>query len=160
MDVVITRLTPDTHRLRVERDDGTVDQITLSSRSFLQHDLAHLAVESELGIQRGFWGSVAAGASLSGTGPSGSDIALAESLAGPVQTLMRTEADTEAYRTMLEHVAPSLAHDRPDLAIGLANEVVPADRLHERIRRLRGHLAATPFGREMRIAVSFDAPTP
>ena len=150
MDVVITRLTPDTHRLRVERDDGTVDQITLSSRSFLQHDLAHLAVESELGIQRGFWGSVAAGASLSGTGPSGSDIALAESLAGPVQTLMRTEADTEAYRTMLEHVAPSLAHDRPDLA----------DRLHERIRRLRGHLAATPFGREMRIAVSFDAPTP
>ena len=150
MDVVITRLTPDSHRLRVERDDGTIDEITLSSRSFLQHDLAHLAVESELGIQRGFWGSVAAGASLSGTGLSGSDIALAESLAGPVQTLMRTEADIEAYRTMLEHVAPSLAHARPDLA----------GKLHERIRRLRGHLAATPFGREMRVTVSFTPPPP
>lgn len=149
MDVVFTRLTPDTHRLRVERDDGTVDEITLNSRSFLHHDLAHLAVESELGIERGYWGSVAAGASLSGTGLSGSDIALAESLAGPVQTLMRIEADAEAYRSMLEHVAPTLARDEPELA----------DRLHERIRRLRGHVAATPFGTEMRITVSFAPPT-
>lgn len=37
MDVVIIRLTPDTHRLRVERSDGTVDEITLNSRSFLNH---------------------------------------------------------------------------------------------------------------------------
>lgn len=64
MDVVFTRLTPDTHRLRVERDDG------------------------------------------------------------PVQTLMRSEADVEAYRSMLEHVAPSLARDRPELAERLHEEFV------------------------------------
>ena len=150
MDVIITKLTPDTHRLRVERDDGTSDELELSSRSFLHHDLAHLAIETEIGFRQGYWGSVAAGGSLSGTGLYGDEIALAESLAGPVQTLMRSDADVDAYRAMLAHVAPALARERPDLA----------ERLHERIRRLRGHLAATPFGAGMRITVSFAPPAP
>jgi hypothetical protein len=148
MDIVITRLTPDRHRLRVERDDGTVDEIELGSRSFLLHDLAHLAVETEVGIGRGYWGSVAGGGALTGTGLSGGDIALAESLAGPVQTLMRTAADVAAYVAVSERTVPALVQERPDLP----------HRLHDRARRLRGHLRGTPFGSEMRVSASFDDP--
>lgn len=148
MDVVITRLTPDTHRLRVERDDGTTDEIVLASRSFLLHDLAHLAVETEIGIRRGYWGCVAAGEALTGSGLDGDEIALAESLAGPVQTLMRTEAGVDAYAALLARTVPARLHDRPDLP----------QRLHARVRRLRGHLWGTPFGTELRVTVSFDHP--
>ncbi len=51
-------------RSRVTTDDGRIE---LDTRSFLHHDLVHLAVEGELGLDGGFWGNVAAGSSLAVT---------------------------------------------------------------------------------------------
>src|SRR5690606_41944628 len=67
------------------------------SRSYLRHDLAHFAIELELPIRKGYWGCVAYGASLTGEGVEGEDAQLAETLAGPIQTLFRIEAGPEAY---------------------------------------------------------------
>lgn len=135
MEVRFTRLTDERHAVEVVRDDGTTDRVELDTRSFLRHDLAHWAVESVLGLRHGVWGSVAAGGSLSGVGLDGADVPRAESIAGPVQTLLRTDAGVEAYREALTHA-------------GVADPEV-ASRLHEAVRRLRGHWNATAHGETM-----------
>lgn len=140
MDIVFTKLSDLRHAVRVERDDGTHESVELETRSFLRHDLAHFAVEDALPIERGFWGSVARGASLTGDGVNGADAMLAETLAGPVQTLMRRDAGPEAYLAVLQRAAPERA----------TSEL--AERIHERVRRLRGHWQATPYGGEMTLS--------
>jgi hypothetical protein len=139
MDIWFAKRSDQVHTLRVRRADGTEDRIELESGGFLRHDLAHLAVELEVPVATGFWGSVATGASLDGEGIESDGIALAASLAGPVQTLMRTDADVEAYAETLARVAPALAS--PELA----------SRLHDRVRRLRGQWEATRYGDEMHV---------
>ena len=140
MDIILTKLSELEHQVKVIRPDGSTESATLPTREFLRHDFAHYAVESEVPVKLGYWGCVAAGASLKGDGAGGKDIALAETLAGPVQTLMRLDAGPEQYLAMLENIQPALAST--DLA----------QRIHERARRLQGHWQATPRGGDMRIA--------
>ncbi len=137
--VAFTKLSDERHTVRVERTDGSREVVEFDSRSFLRHDLAHFAVESELGLSGGVWGSVARGGSLSGSGLDGPDMALAESTSGPMQTLMRTSADAAAIHDVLARVAPAVA------------SVDLAERLHERLRSLTGHWAGTPYGGEMEL---------
>ncbi|MDA1369686.1 MAG: hypothetical protein O2971_02855 [Proteobacteria bacterium] len=70
-----------------------MEETTFDSRRFLRHDLALLAVEGEIPLHGGYWGSVAAGHLGDGKAMRGRDIILAESPAGPIQILMRIEAD-------------------------------------------------------------------
>lgn len=144
MQILLRKLTRDLHSLCVIRRDGSSESRTLNSRSFLRHDLAHYAVEAELPIHAGYWGSVARGASLSGEGLQGPDIELAESLAGPVQTLMRLNAEPMQYLKMLYRVQPECASASFAL------------RLHDRVRQLNGHWQGTPYGSTMCIEW-FDA---
>lgn len=125
--------------MRVERADGTAESVELDSRTFLRHDLAHLAVELELGLTTGLWGSVARGGSLSGARLDGNDMALAETISGPMQTMMRTGADATEIFEVLARIAPAICS--MDLA----------ERLHQRFRALTGHWAATPYGGGMEI---------
>jgi hypothetical protein len=82
MEVRLTKLSDHRHAVAVVRDDGSGERAEVDSRSFLRHDLAHFAVESELGLTGGYWGSVAAGAPLDGFGLDGDQIDLAEAPAG------------------------------------------------------------------------------
>jgi len=135
--VVFVKLSDRRHVVRVERSDGSSESVELDSRSFLRHDLAHFAVELELELSGGVWGSVACGGSLSGTGLDGADMSIAETVSGPMQTMMRTGADAAAIESVLTRVAPQIA--------------VPGvgERMHARLRALAGHWAATPYGGEM-----------
>lgn len=137
MRIVFAKISDETHSVTVTRADGSSERVEVDTRSYLRHDLSHFAIEAELPIRKGFWGCIAAGASLDGQGVAGSDAQLAESLAGPIQTLFRMDADLAAYTELLKGIAA--ARGSPDL---------PA-RVHERIRRLRGHWQATPYGGEM-----------
>ena len=137
--VVFVKMSSQRHVVRVERSDGTTESVELDSRSFLRHDLAHFAVELELKLSEGVWGSVARGGSLSGTGLDGEDITLAETLSGPMQTMMRTGADVAQIHEVLSRVAPEIGS--PDLA----------ERLHTRLRSLRGQWTATAYGGEMEL---------
>jgi hypothetical protein len=137
VEVTLTKISDERHAVTVTRRDGSTERVELNTRSFLRHDLAHFTVELELGLTAGVWGSVAAGGSLAGDGLDGDDMGLAETLAGPVQTMMRIEADAATIRSVLDQVAPQVASD--DLAA----------RIHERLRRLRGHWKATPYGGNM-----------
>lgn len=139
MKVAFTKLSDERHVVRVDRGDGTFESIELESRSFLRHDLAHFAVELELGLHGGVWGSVARGGSLAGDGLDGADMGLAETVSGPMQTMMRTRASAEEIFAVLKRVAPELA--TPGLAT----------RIHARLRALDGHWAATPYGEAMHL---------
>jgi hypothetical protein len=137
MKVAFVKLSDQRHVVRVERSDGTTESVELDSRSFLRHDLAHLAVELELELSEGVWGSVARGGSLSGSGLDGADMALAETISGPMQTMVRTAADADEIHEVLGRVAPEVAS--PELAV----------RLHARLRSLIGQWASTPWGSDM-----------
>lgn len=137
--MAFTRLSDQRHTVRVERIDGSSAVVELDSRSFLRHDLAHFAVELELGLSEGVWGSVARGGSLSGSGLDGADMVLAETTSGPMQTMMRTSADAAEIHDVLARVAPEIS------SLDLA------ERLHARFRSLTGHWAATPCGGRMEL---------
>lgn len=139
MEIAFSKLSHQRHLVHVRRVDGTTESVELDSRSFLRHDLAHFAVERELELRDGVWGSVAAGGSLSGDGLDGADMALAETVSGPMQTMLRTSADTARIFDVLARVAPEVA------SIDLAT------RLHARLRSLSGHWASTPYGGEMEL---------
>lgn len=139
MQIAFIKISDERHAVEVTRDDGSRDRVELDSRSFLRHDLAHYAVEVELELEGGVWGSVASGASLAGDGLDGDDMDRAESLAGPMQTMMRVAAGVDEIRDVLDRVAPTMPARQHDLA----------ERLHDRIRRLNGHWAATPYGGSM-----------
>lgn len=140
VEVTFIKLSDQRHAVHVERADGTSESVELDSRSFLRHDLAHFAVEIELGLHGGVWGSVSRGGSLAGTGLDGDDMGLAETISGPMQTLMRTNADAATIHDALTRVAPDVASE--DLAL----------RLHARARALAGHWSATPYGGRMELA--------
>lgn len=139
MRIAFVKFSDERHAVKITRADGTAESIELESRGYLRHDLAHFAIELELPIPRGFWGCVASGASLTGDGVAGSEALLAESLAGPIQTLIRVDAGPDAYIELLRKSLPTRATG--DLA----------KRVHERVRQLRGHWKATPYGGEMEL---------
>lgn len=139
MRVVFTKLSDQRHTVRVERIDGSTELVELDSRSFLRHDLAHFAVELELGLSEGVWGSVARGGSFSGAGLDGGHMALAETVSGPMQTMLRSGAGPTEIRDVLVHVAPAAA------SLDLS------ERLYERLRTLSGRWAATPYGGDMEL---------
>lgn len=63
MDVTFHRLAGNLYFSTAVRDDGVTVTIPGYDRtSAVPHDLAHFVAEQELGMTRGFWGSVAAGA--------------------------------------------------------------------------------------------------
>ncbi len=137
MEIRFTKLSDERHAVTVVRRDGSTETVELETRSFLRHDLAHLVAEGELGLAGGVWGSVAAGGSLSGEGLDGADMLAAESVAGPLQTLFRLDAEPAAIEEVLART------------IGDVDTAVVAARIHERFRQLRGHWAATPYGDDM-----------
>jgi hypothetical protein len=67
MDITFTRTGEHTYTTVVLRDDSVRLEVPSYDRTFLlPHDLAHYVVERQLGLHRGFWGCVAAGALFPG----------------------------------------------------------------------------------------------
>ena len=144
MQVRFTKLSDARHGLEIVRRDGTREAVELETRSLLLHDLVHFALESEAGLEQGFYGLLASGTPLARLNqreapPASEQLALIETLVGPAQALVNTQMSPEAY----------LAHAR-----SLAPELVDAqlvERLLERVRQLRGHWRATPYGASMEL---------
>ena len=139
MKIVFVKTSDDEHTVKVIRCDNSTEEAVLNSRSFLRHDFAHLAIEMEIPLSAGYWGSVAAGAALDGKSLAGREIAIAESLAGPIQTLIRSNSGIGAYQDILDKMQPQLASRNL------------AKRIHERARQLLGNWRATAYGSEMTI---------
>ncbi len=140
MRIQFHKISNSEHRVSVIRSDGSMDSNALASRSFLFHDFAHLAIEIELPLLRGFWGNVADGRALDDPGELEGELAKAEALAGPIQTLIKNNASAADFHAVLARLLP----DQPEL-----DHV--ADSILQRARALRGQWRATHFGKHMEV---------
>jgi hypothetical protein len=67
LNITFTRQSEHTYTTQVAREDGVTLNVPSHDRTFsMPHDLAHFVVERELGLKRGFWGCIAAGALFPG----------------------------------------------------------------------------------------------
>lgn len=110
-------------------------RLTLDTRSFLVHDLAHYAAEAEAGLLGGFWGLTAAGAdprALVAFDGAGGELAVAEALSAPLQSLWHGRMEPGLYEALAAAHVPAAA--------GFA------ERALERMRTVMGAWRATPFG--------------
>ena len=153
-----TRLTPDRHRFEYRREDGTGEAVEVETRSFLQHDLVHYAVESEAGLKGSFYGilgkiggyeelTVNGGAALGG------EIAVTERVVGAVQGAIEDGGlDDEGFA---ERVAEHLDLFEERAPRWLTPAFVAAVR--ERLRQLTGRWKATLFGETMELRFPAEA---
>jgi len=153
MRILLTKLTNERHALEIIRKDGSRDRVELETKSLWLHDFLHFAIESEAGLQDGFWGSLAAGKTMAQMNDFSPDTPKAYS--GNMATIEQTvgmltgaakgrtaQEMYEGYRTMREAQG-----EMPVEWITAAF----IERVQERIRQLVGHWNGTPFGETMRI---------
>ena len=137
MEIRFRKVSDQAHEVSVLRADGTSERKTLSSRSFLFHDLAHFVLESQVPIRNGFWGAIAGGCSIFAADLESPALMQAERMAGPLQILIRDNACRERYAELMSRY---LNEDVADRA---------ADQIYDLVREIRGRWMATPRGGDM-----------
>ncbi len=136
---------PDT--LHCRRADGSQTWTRLHAGFGPQHDLAHYAVETTLGLRHAFFGLLAQGRAIEEFADTedrswvGGEALLAENLAMALQYELAGSAAPEAF---LETVEQSCAGLGLALPPGLTPDAVEAAR--QTFRRLLARWAATPPG--------------
>lgn len=155
MRILFMKLTNERHALEVIRMDGSRDRVELETKSLWLHDFVHFAVESEAGLQDGFWGLLAAGKTMADmndrTGEGVKEYAgsmlviemLVGALSGALQGVPH-EAVATNIRQYLESIGKAEA-----MPAWLTPEFVV--RVQERLRKLIGHWNGTPFGETMEL---------
>jgi hypothetical protein len=145
MRILMTRTSPDRHRFAIVRADGSTESADLETRSLLLHDLVHYAVEIEVPFREGFYGLLAKGKRMAELAdpaqpwPVGTEIAKAESLVGPLQTLLKGEFD------------PAVAREKFELFSENPPPVELLERIGARFRSLYGKYNATRFGETLEL---------
>ena len=108
MEITFTKTGARTYEVVVLRDDGVTLRVRTPDKPLsIPHDMVHYVVERELNMERGFWGSIAAGAVfgtvqvVSGRQPPHA----AERSASLIKTSYREQAAAELYVAVLQRVA-------------------------------------------------------
>lgn len=146
LKITFTRLDPKRHRMTIVRADGSTDSRELETRSFLQHDLIHFAVEIEAGLRGGFFGGLAAGARLGDPGVLDAERLAIEQVVGAF-TGAQKEANPPAPEVFAAAVNAFIATTGGVPPAWLNAAYVTAVR--ERLRGLEGRWRATTFGEPM-----------
>jgi hypothetical protein len=150
MQILLTRLTNERHRLELVRGDGTREARELETRSALLHDLVHYAVETEAGLRGSFYGRLASGVSydaLTTVAPTDREALQTEAVVGRLQGIAKNDAWPTDPTTVAESIAAgfrSLGDEPPEW---LGGDLIA--RVRERFRRVQGQWRATPFHRTL-----------
>ncbi|HLK35277.1 MAG TPA: hypothetical protein VKU41_00905 [Polyangiaceae bacterium] len=144
MRILFKKLTDERHELAVSRAPESWETFDCETRSYLTHDLLHYAVEVEAGVQSGFWGRLAAGATLAEmndrTRPMDDEMAAIEQVVGALTSSVKGMPAAEVVAGM-NRFASSLGSTMPSW---LTEAFVLA--VQERMRNLLGRWKATPRG--------------
>ncbi len=144
MFIRFRKLSDERHELAIGRDRSSWEGVECETRSYLTHDLLHYAVEAEAGVQSGFWGRLAAGATLAEmndrTRPMGGDLATIEQVVGALTVGVKGKSAAEVV-SALNRYAVSIGTTLPPW---LTEGYVLA--VQERMRKLLGQWKATPRG--------------
>jgi hypothetical protein len=144
MRIGFRKLSDERHALTISRDQGSWETVECETRSYLTHDLLHYAVEAEVGVQSGFWGRLAAGATLAEmndrTRSMSHEMAAIEQAVGALTASVKGRSAAEVVAGM-NRFASALGTTMPSW---LDEELVLA--VQERMRQLVGRWNATPRG--------------
>jgi hypothetical protein len=151
MDIVLTKLTNDRHRLEIVRGDGSREAATLETRSYLLHDLLHLAVETTAGIESGFWGLLARGRTLNdmndrsgqAMGDASAELLVVEQIVGVLTSAAKGAPAADVLAALVRWTE---AEGRA-LPAWLDESFIPRSRAC--LRAFLGHWRATPHGETM-----------
>lgn len=64
MKISFTKQSLTEHILDIQRDDGSIENIVLETKSFMPHDLIHYVLEKEGNLNNSFWGLIKNGKKL------------------------------------------------------------------------------------------------
>lgn len=155
MRILFTKLTNERHALEVIRRDGSRDRVELETKSLWLHDLTHFAVESEAGVQDGFWGLLASGKTMAemndrtgkGIEAYAGEMQVIEMLVGAISGALSgvpLESVSENIKGYFEHIGRG-----GQFPTWLTSAYI--GRVNDRMRHLVGHWKGTPFGATMEI---------
>ena len=150
MRILFRKLSDERHELAISRsasastNTGSWETVECETRSYLTHDLLHYAAEAEAGVQSGFWGRLAAGATLAEMNdrarPMDDEMAAIEQIVGALSASVKGRSAAEVVAGM-RRFASSLGSTMPPW---LTEAFVLA--VQERMRQLVGRWKATPRG--------------
>ena len=162
MRILFDKHSRDRHELTVEWGPDRRESMSCETRSYLLHDLLHYAVESQAGIEHGFWGSLASGCSLAELAerakavaevakldpavvpPSAdADLAMIEKVVGAMHGATKGIPAGELFAGMQRYATASDRAWPAWLTLPFVEAVI------EHMRKLRGRWAATPLGASM-----------
>jgi len=151
LHIAFRKISDDRHALEIAREDGSREQVECETRSYLLHDFLHYAVESEAGIDYGFWGNLARGKTLDDmndrTGAAmvaeKPEMGAVEQIVGALHGVTKGVSAAELVSGM-RRFAEALQATMPDW---LTEQFVVA--VQERLRKLVGQWKATPHGGTM-----------
>jgi hypothetical protein len=179
--ILFRKISDERHTLAIERSPGAREEVECETRSYLVHDLLHYAVESEAGLETGFWGRLAAGKTLADmndrTGASMADkdasgergLRPREPIAGGAGPSQGPANDESPELGAIEQVVGALHGSTKgipagELVAGITRFAASLGvtmpswlteafvvAVQERMRRLQGHWRATPFGGVMEL---------
>ena len=149
MTIELTKHSDTEHHLRCTRADASVEEAQLESKSFLIHDFTHLMYELEAKIDKGFWGSVAAGetfVSLRGHDfDPGSVLWQTEMVVGPLQSVIQDKNTSEGLVEGLKQLFDAHGEVMPDLTV----EMIA--RMQDKFHALMGEWRSLAFGQTMTV---------
>ena len=151
LQILLHKHSDDRHALELVRANGERECVECETRSHLQHDLLHYAVEAEAGLQTGFWGNLARGKTLEHMNDrSGQALAaeipelmIIERTVGALTHAVKSGAASEIVAALRGYEAALGAAPTPWLSEALM------DGVRERMRKLMGQWRATPYGGTM-----------
>jgi hypothetical protein len=157
--IAFRKVDDDRHELSIVRDDGARESVECETKSLLAHDLLHYAVELEAGLTIGFWGTLAAGATLAQMNdrtrppPTGApdELAVVEQFVGALSGTVKGQPPAQVAAGIRRYAAAMGKAEPPWLTEDLVVAVT------DRVRRLMGQWRATPRGVEMVLAWGPDA---
>jgi hypothetical protein len=144
MRILLRKLSDERHELAISRDPASWETVECETRSYLTHDLLHYSVEVEAGVQSGFWGRLAAGATLAEmndrTRSMDGEMATIEQVVGALTPSVKGRSAAEVVAG-IQRFTSSLGTTMPSW---LTESFVLA--VQERMRQLVGRWKATPRG--------------
>jgi hypothetical protein len=147
MQIRLTRLTNERHRLELVRDDGSREARELETRSALLHDLVHYAVETEARLQASFFGLLASGKTYEGLAAEPStnpETMQTEAVVGRIQGIAKRDSwvdiDPEVFAQSLIVGMRSLGYEPPTW---LSGDLIV--RVRDSLRRVQGRWRTTSF---------------
>lgn len=92
----------------ISRNDGSVEVITLDTKTYLLHDISHFVVEKTLGFKSGFWGMLSQGHSFKELfvkdNPETGELRFVEQVVGPVQSVVSGHIPLCDFGKSIEHL--------------------------------------------------------